>query len=444
MASVSNDGNGRRRIQFFDSTGKRRAIRLGKVTARQADAVNVKIESLLAAKITGHAPDEEVSRWVSNLDEQLSHKLVDAGLIQARETIRLKAWCDRYIAARSDLKPKTVKNYEAVRDRLVKHFGADRDIRTITIDEAAKWREEMVASELSDASVRGFCRDAKTIFREAAERDLIRRSPFKRLVSASVASDHRYVSLGQTLTFLDRCESLAWRVLFGLARLAGLRVPSETHRLTWQSVNWDAKELSVYAPKNERFKGKATRITPLCPRLYEILREAYEATEDKTGSIVTSKANNRDREFKRQISAVGLTKWEALFQTLRSSCEIQWLMEGHPEFVVVQWIGHSVDVSRKHYANMIPKEDYELLRRNRSLTIDSTGTNETAQAAQNAAQNAAQQAPAEGGTQQQADIHGERENRLSDVNATLCEPSRMSALGLEPRTYGLKVRCSTN
>ena len=44
MASINNEPNGRRTIQFVGADGKRRSIRLGKVSRRQAESVKVKVE----------------------------------------------------------------------------------------------------------------------------------------------------------------------------------------------------------------------------------------------------------------------------------------------------------------------------------------------------------------------------------------------------------------
>ncbi len=46
MASITNDANGRRRIQFVAGDGARKAIRLGKVSQRQAEAFKVRLEAL--------------------------------------------------------------------------------------------------------------------------------------------------------------------------------------------------------------------------------------------------------------------------------------------------------------------------------------------------------------------------------------------------------------
>lgn len=43
------------------------------------------------------------------------------------------------------------------------------------------------------------------------------------------------------------------------------------------------------------------------------------------------------------------------WQTLRRSCEIEWAQH-YPQYAVSRWIGHSIIVSGRHYANAIPDE----------------------------------------------------------------------------------------
>ena len=51
----------------------------------------------------------------------------------------------------------------------------------------------------------------------------------------------------------------------------------------------------------------------------------------------------------------GVTPWERLWQTLRQSCEKEWAMK-FPQYAVSKWIGHSITVSGRHYANNVPDE----------------------------------------------------------------------------------------
>jgi hypothetical protein len=53
MASISREPNGRKTIQFVAGDGRRRSIRLGKVSQRIAEEIKVRVEALLAAAVSG-------------------------------------------------------------------------------------------------------------------------------------------------------------------------------------------------------------------------------------------------------------------------------------------------------------------------------------------------------------------------------------------------------
>src|SRR5687768_15912931 len=112
MASVVDDPNGRKRILFIGADGKRRAIRLGKATAKQADAFKVKVEQLVSASILGHSPDDETSRWVAGLNDVTHGRLAAVGLVKGRGRTHttLEAFVDAYIADRTDAKARTIIN----------------------------------------------------------------------------------------------------------------------------------------------------------------------------------------------------------------------------------------------------------------------------------------------------------------------------------------------
>jgi hypothetical protein len=55
MATIGSDPNGFKRILFVAPDGKRKTIRLGKATMKQATAFKVKVEALIGQTITGGA-----------------------------------------------------------------------------------------------------------------------------------------------------------------------------------------------------------------------------------------------------------------------------------------------------------------------------------------------------------------------------------------------------
>jgi hypothetical protein len=106
VASITREANGRRLIQFIATDGKRKSIRLGKVSQRVAEEIRVKVEQLNASLI-GRCPlDNETAQWVNGLGDALAHKLIAVGLIPERGKARLQEFIDGYIGQRTDVKPR--------------------------------------------------------------------------------------------------------------------------------------------------------------------------------------------------------------------------------------------------------------------------------------------------------------------------------------------------
>ena len=62
MASITNESGGRRTIQFVGSDGKRRSVRLGKVSKRTAEAINARMEDRNQSANEKNEPHQHVER----------------------------------------------------------------------------------------------------------------------------------------------------------------------------------------------------------------------------------------------------------------------------------------------------------------------------------------------------------------------------------------------
>ena len=80
MASIGRDRNGRKRVLFVAEDGSRKTICLGKCSVKQALAFKVKLEALIAGRITGSI-DDETARWVASLPNSIHKKLATVGLV---------------------------------------------------------------------------------------------------------------------------------------------------------------------------------------------------------------------------------------------------------------------------------------------------------------------------------------------------------------------------
>ena len=83
MASVIRDPNGFKRVQWCVEGASRRTLRLGNVSVRQAEAVRIRVEQILASRSTG-VLDAEAARWLESLDDAVHGTLARLGLVEPR------------------------------------------------------------------------------------------------------------------------------------------------------------------------------------------------------------------------------------------------------------------------------------------------------------------------------------------------------------------------
>ncbi len=376
MASVISEPNGHKRIEWVKANGRRARVRLGKMHKRQALEINTCIESLIVAQRTGRM-DASTAERVSQLDDTLHGRIARTGLVRPRESHLLGGWVDTVITAKTnDLKPESLRKLKATGAKLKAHFGEDTPLRAVSAADTSEWRVELGKS-LSVASAKTHVGNAKTIFAEAVRREILHKSPFDHLKGGVTATQNdRYVTPEQIARVIDEAPGTEWKLLIGLARYAGLRTPSETSLLTWADVDFDQSRLRVRSPKTERHAGHEQRTVPVCARLLRLLQARFDAAEEGEEQLITIKgAGSRRRKMVAIIERAGVEPWRDMWQTLRRSCEIEWA-QTFPQYAVSRWIGHSISVSGKHYANAIPDELFERV-----------GNHE----AQNAAQNTAEQ-----------------------------------------------------
>jgi len=65
--------------------GSRKPIRLGKVSLKQAEVFKVKLEALIADRLSGSI-DPETARWIADLPDGIHAKLAKVGLVTERAT----------------------------------------------------------------------------------------------------------------------------------------------------------------------------------------------------------------------------------------------------------------------------------------------------------------------------------------------------------------------
>ncbi|HPZ83322.1 MAG TPA: phage integrase SAM-like domain-containing protein [Thermogutta sp.] len=237
MASLSKHGH-TFRLYVCLPDGRRVTLYLGKLPRRQAESFKVHVEQLAASMATATAIPDPTAVWLAALPDGLYEKLERCQLAPARVRETLGRLIERYereyVAGLALRSQSRIKNTTKL---LSGYFGPKARLSAITQEDAERWRT-WLAEGRTEATVRLHVRNAKGLFNWAMTHRLADNNPFQTLVGASMArNDERYVSLEDFERLLDACPNHGWRVLLGLARLAGLRSPSETDSITWADIN---------------------------------------------------------------------------------------------------------------------------------------------------------------------------------------------------------------
>jgi integrase len=430
MASISRDPNGRRRILFVDADGNRKTIRLGKTSQRMAEEIKIKVETLNAAKIGGCSLDRETAAWVANLGDDLHAKLAAAGLAEPRRTARLGAFLEAFIANRiPSAAPNTIMNLNQSKRRLIEHFGADRDMRSITPADADGWAAAL-AEKYAPATAGRTIKRARQFFKLAIRDKIVTENPFAGVKASGQPNKERqfHIGLETIASVIDAAPDHEWRLIIALSRFGGLRCPSEHLALRWQDMDWERNRFRVDSPKT------GERWIPMFPELRPHLEAAFELAEDGAVYCINryrDSNTNLRTTFTKIIRRAGAKPWPKLFHNLRASRETE-LAATYPIHVVCEWIGNSAAIAAKHYLT-VREEDFERAAQG--------GAKSGALEAQNRAQqpSASTRNKPQDSMEEQEACGVVRENAIGcgDTLNYLLPPA-----GLEPTTVALEERYS--
>jgi len=456
---LSNDRNGNRRILFVDGAGNRKCIRLGKTDKRTAEVVLRHVENLLSARLAGVAPPKDTATWLADISPELRSKLAKCGLIdwQPEGAITLGQHLEQYLKRRFDAKPSTHVHWRQAQQQLLRFFGSDRPLDSITPGDAAdfarwlrspearvmRYGDAAASAPLSINTAGKRLQDAKQFFRDAVDRGLIDANPFEKIVGRCGCNRHRdfFVDRETALRVLEACPDAEWRAMFCLARWGALRVPSELLMLKWTDINWAAGRFTVRSPKTAHHAGHEGRIVPLFSEVVQALTELWEKTPPGTVYVVNryrhSSVNLRT-QLQRIIERAGLKPWPKLWQNLRATRATE-LAQQFPRHVAAAWCGHSVVIADRHYWQ-VTEADFA-----RAIGGQSEQTDSGADCGAAGAQNAAQQPSATVGKIVNFALQPPANPTLTHNVAerkSLSHKGLVGDAGLEPATPSLSSWCS--
>ena len=351
---------------LFTLDGKRQKIHLrAGLKGRELQRVVAHLESLIHARQLNQSPAPSDVAWANGLgDERLRHRLACLGLIERRERVTLKAWLERMDTDARTLSDGAFAKIKQTVSWLENAlpYALTLDLYRLGDDHALQFKqyaEKRIADGVSRATVRTHYGNARTIFNLAIERRLMTSNPFKRkdmAVGSTPRPDPTYVPWQVVEKVCSKLDRPADRCLLALARLAGLRVPSEPLMLRRENIDRKQMRLTIHDGKRS-----VLREPPLDPRLLPYLEDLLATLDpDQSRLFLTGVGGAMDRRIAKAAKAAGVQMWPDRFQTLRASCEIEWRdLNRVPDSLIEKWIGHRPEVAKKHYNQRVADEAYE-------------------------------------------------------------------------------------
>ena len=341
-------------------------ISLGGISKKQADTAKRNIENLIKCKNTGVVISPAAQEWLDGIADGLRKRLEVLKIIDPKNKGRsftVAEWTEKYIRMRQadkGTKADTVRKMENVSRRLSVFFKSDK-LMDVSVFQAKAFKSYLRNTVgLSENTARKHIAVSRQFFTAAIESKLIKNNPFKSKGQPVTIRPNPnrffYVTQGMAEKVLEACPDAQWRLIFGLARWAGLRCPSEVLRLKWQDVDFENNRFTVHASKTEHNADAGIRTVPMFPELRPLFQDAFDNAKDGDIYCITryrDKAVNLRTQMNKIIRRAGLEVWPKLFQNCRSTRETElFKMTGGNVKAVCSWIGNSPAVAMQHYAQV--------------------------------------------------------------------------------------------
>jgi len=273
-----------------------------------------------------------------------------------------------YVASRTDWKKPA--NYLQAVDWLEKFLGKDVPVVSLTKGDADRWHRWMVNDKkLSQNTAGQNVKRCRQMMRSAQDDKLIEVNPFDgiKIDLSSDSTKNRFIDGEQAKAILEACPDQEWRVIFALARYAGLRCPSEVLEVRWSDIVWDRKRFKVRSSKTARY-GKGERVVPLFPELLAELESLFTLVEPglsiPADSYVIQTYRSTETNLRKTLHRIadnaGIERWPKPFMALRASRRTELERSGRfANHVLNDWFGHSGAVAET-YDLQTTEDDYSL------------------------------------------------------------------------------------
>jgi integrase len=306
--------------------------------------------------------DKRLRTWIETADPILREKLAQHGFIKIPKRITTKELWDVFLEQKNNVVESTLDIYDDVQDRFFSYFKGNELITDLTDERITAWKHALLG-RYSEATVAGTLKNTAVVFNWAKKLKYLDESPLKGVPKGSYVNkgNNRHITMDEYYRLLDVAICQEWRVIFALARIGGLRAPSEVLGVRWADVDWENNRFSFVDSKRKEKNGDPVhRTVPLFPALRVELETLWERDREMNREFVINRyrdpKTNLGTRFTVAARAAGLGKIPRPFDNMRASRSTEIERKFGPK-VESEWIGHTPEVARKHYL-MVREDDF--------------------------------------------------------------------------------------
>ena len=343
-------------VQWYDGK-KRRSIYLNTSRYSMATAERFKegIETLLYYQRKDSVVlDPKTEQWLTALSDDLKSKLEQHGLIAVTKQKTCRLLWDTFLKYRTDdVKPRTIIYYLSCRKLFDVEFSPEDSIEVITPDRLLDWRKSLL-SKYAKAGVSSRLKVVNTLLNWAVDHDWLSKNPMQKIPRGSFVNrdKDRIISMEEYAKLLNACPNQEYRTIIALARIGGLRCPSELKLLRWSDIKWEQNRFVVQSLKTEHHARHRERTVPLFSELRHELERHFSSEKAKGNEFVIQGFQGTTWGLYKQFQAIsrdaGLGNIVRPFDNMRMSRSNE-VVRRWGETRESLWIGHTDRVRQEHY-----------------------------------------------------------------------------------------------
>lgn len=190
-------------------------------------------------------------------------KLLEIATGEEMASYTVETWIGEWIRRKArDSSKATMARYKGHTKAFTDWIGPERKnkpLESITALDARRWREALQDEGRAGKTVLSYIKDVGAVYRAAIREGLVSFNPFTALetIDTSDSIERKPFTLEEVVKLLEHAPSQEWRGLILVSVYTGMRL-GDAVRLSWSSVDLEAKRITVIPSKTQKMKREVT------------------------------------------------------------------------------------------------------------------------------------------------------------------------------------------